>query len=254
MTSHVYTRLRQICVATLDLKGDTQKLESILGAPVCHSSQLDEFGLENTMFAVGGSFIELVAPTRKNTAVHRFIAANEGRGGYMAIFDCENTTRFRMTASKNNIRVIVDQQRPGADLLQLNPKDTGVTMLEFDHHKKSKDRLGAYEWAGEDWQQNLVADIEVQSIEMACQNPAKKHQDWSKLFDISENNNVSNIQLDYGAIDFSELKTGTRDYFKSVTLSSKNSPKYLQRAKANGFSLSDDSFEFCGIIWKLHAT
>ncbi|WP_025898792.1 VOC family protein [Sneathiella glossodoripedis] len=251
MTDKKYTRLRQICVATLDLERDTNIFSNILDVRPCHRSSLNEFGLENSMFALGGSFIELVAPTRDNTAVHRFLSSSKGLGGYMAIFDCENTNRYRNSAQNMGIRVIVDQQREKADLLQLNPKDTGVTMLEFDHHKNGLDRFSEYDWAGDNWQENLQRDIEITAIEMACDHPIDKCSQWQNLFNVQQSNSDTSISLDYGVIHFTKRSTGSKDYFKAATLKTDEKFRYMKNAKSQPVEQTPNGFKLCGVEWIL---
>lgn len=244
-----YTRFRQVCVASLAFDQDVGTLTRILGKNPCHTSKLEQFGLENALFAVGGSFIEIVAPIKTQTAVHRFIHSTNGIGGYMAIFDCEDVARFRKNATESNIRIIADQHREKADLLQLSPKDTGITMLEFDHHDGSSNRLGSYEWAGSHWQKNLVRDVDIVEISMACADPKIKIANWCRLFEQPTSTERNFIELDHGTVQF-ELNSATgRDYFKSVTLKSRNKDLYVNRAREQGLEVQNNCFEFCGVKW-----
>jgi hypothetical protein len=44
------------------------------------------FGLTNAVFAVGDTFVEVVAPTQPDTTAGRYLKRRGGDGGYMAIF------------------------------------------------------------------------------------------------------------------------------------------------------------------------
>ncbi|MBL4908337.1 MAG: hypothetical protein JKX94_12855, partial [Sneathiella sp.] len=176
MPYNSYVRLRQVCFATLDIRKDETALSRILGLKPCHTSILDHFGLENSMFAVNGTFIELVAPTRENTAVHRFLEKNQGVGGYMAIFDCDDVSLRKAAGKKLGIHPVFERSDGSADLLQLNPKQTGATLLEFDHHRNGEDLLGHYEWAGENWKKGVNTDLtrDMVSVTMICADPKSR--------------------------------------------------------------------------------
>ncbi|OYU99157.1 MAG: hypothetical protein CFE45_13940 [Burkholderiales bacterium PBB5] len=85
-----YLRLRQICLVAPQLAPAVATVEAVLGLPVCYRDpNVAKFGLENALFALGSSFLEIVAPLPgvADTAAERFIARSGGQGGYMLIFD-----------------------------------------------------------------------------------------------------------------------------------------------------------------------
>ena len=250
MTANHYIRFRQICVATLELERDISLFAEILNVLPCHRSRLDHFGLENAMFAIGGSFIELVAPTQDQTAVHRFLNRSQGRGGYMAIFDCDDVQRQKSLAQSQNISIVFERSTPEAELLQLNPKDTGVTMLEFDHHTGGEDRLCAYEWAGRDWQKHLNSDVDIAEVTMTCRDPELIHTKWSPLFPSMFPSDRNNIELTHGTIRFvTDQQQSPNDYFSAVRLITHDPETYLARAKGAGLEISDGKFNLCGVDW-----
>ena len=64
-----YLRLRQVCLVAHDLAKETARIKSLLGLEECHRDiNVAKYGLENVLFPVGSSFIEIVAPTRPGTA------------------------------------------------------------------------------------------------------------------------------------------------------------------------------------------
>jgi len=249
MTANPYIRFRQICVATLELEQDITLFTKILGVPPCHRSRLDHFGLENAMFAIGGSFIELVAPTQDETAVHRFLNRNQGLGGYMAIFDCDDVKRHKSLAQNRNISIVYERSTPEADLLQLSPKDTGVTMLEFDHHTGGEDRLSAYEWAGENWQKHLNPDLDITEVTMTCRDPELTHSKWGSLFPSMVQSDQNTIKLTHGTIRFTQGLQSAHEYFSAVRLKTDHPESYLKRAKDVGLNIRDNKFSLCGVDW-----
>ncbi len=249
MTATPYIRFRQICVATLDLEKDVTLFTQILGVPPCHRSRLDHFGLENAMFAIGGSFIELVAPTQAETAVHRFLKRSQGLGGYMAIFDCDDVAKQKSRAQSQDIAIIFERSTPEADLLQLSPKDTGITMLEFDHHTGGENRLHAYEWAGHNWQKHLNSDLDITEITMTCADPDGICSKWAPLFNAAVHSDQNHITLTHGEIQFAQGRQTTHDHFSAVKLKTDHPDLYLERAKEAGLEVPGEKFRLCGVDW-----
>ncbi len=247
-----FTRLRQVCLATLNLKQEEAALSQILGLEPCHRSQLDDFGLENSLFAINGSFIELVAPTRDETAVHRFLSKNEGVGGYMAIFDCHDVQDKKAAAAKADIHPVLERSGDKADLLQLNPKQTGITLLEFDHHYGGDDLLGHYEWAGENWQDKIITELtrDMVSVTMSCANPEARALQWSPLFGkapSAKGSGFVELSLDHGTVCFVRNHRSKTDHFSSLTLTVSCPDTVLANALSQGYFVTGNSFSYCGI-------
>lgn len=258
MTPPDYVRLRQICLATTDIKQAEHDLSRLLGLNVCHRSQLDNFGLENIMYAVNGTFIEVVAPIVEKTTVHRFLAKNEGRGGYMAIFDCSNVARHKTLAEAAGVDPIFERYNEKADLLQLNPKQTGATMMEFDHHYGGDDRLGHYEWAGDAWQQHLNTDVtsDILGIEFTSPKAAKRAELWAKLCDKPVHAGeigIQDIQLDYGVLTFRQNSGNPQEMLTTVNMTVKNRSQVLKTAKELGCAGTENSFDCCGVTFRLQS-
>ena len=255
MSSKAFTRLRQVCLATLDIKKHQNAFQRIFEIEPCHESWLEEFGLENALFPVGGTFIELVAPIQENTAVHRFLARSKGTGGYMAIFDCDDLNRKRSIAEKLSIPLVYSKEADGASLIQLSPRATGLTLLEFDQHKNGEDRFGSYEWAGPGWQERVNQELveDVLGFEFHCADPLSKASSWSELFEtpiVFEENENAALKLEYGELRFRPNDTDHLECFSAIEIKTPKKEEILARAKTEGYPVSEDRFQFCGIDLK----
>src|SRR5215218_8177474 len=101
-----YLRLRQVCVVAPELEPAVDAVRHVFGLEVCHRDPgVAKYGLENALFVFGDAFLEIVAPTREQTAAGRFLERSGGRGGYMAIFDCSDPLRRRERAQAMGVRV-----------------------------------------------------------------------------------------------------------------------------------------------------
>ncbi|MEH6545314.1 MAG: VOC family protein [Sneathiella sp.] len=258
MTPPDYVRLRQICLATTDIKQAEHDLSRLLGLDVCHRSQLENFGLENIMFAVNGTFLEVVAPVTEKTTVHRFLAKNQGRGGYMAIFDCSDVAKHKALAETAGVDPIFERYNEKADLLQLNPKQTGATMVEFDHHYGGDDRLGRYEWAGDYWQDHLSTDVtsDILGIEFCSPKSAMRAKLWATLCNKplqSGEAGIQDIKLDYGVLTFRQNTKGPQEMLTTINMTVKNRSQVLKTAKELDCPVTDNSFDCCGVTFRLQS-
>ena len=84
-------RLRQICLVAPQLEPVIGDIAGIMGLDVCYrDGNVAKYGLENALLPVDTILLEVVAPFQPGTAAGRFIDKTGGRGGYMAIFCCDD--------------------------------------------------------------------------------------------------------------------------------------------------------------------
>jgi hypothetical protein len=198
-----WLRLRQVCLVATDLAREAARIEQALGLAECYRDpNVAKYGLENVLFPVGGSFIEIVSPTQPGTAAGRFLERHGGRHGYMVILDCDDPERRGQHAQALGIR-LASQIRHGSYLgVQLHPKDTGAAMIEFNRTEGGEDPMGPYAPAGPDWQRAVRTDVSrsLRAIEIECPDPDAFAARWGKLLERPVRSSA--IALDDGEIRF----------------------------------------------------
>src|SRR5215510_12072014 len=128
-----YLRLRQICLVAPALPPAVRCFEQVFGLAVCfRDPNVAQYGLENVLFPIGASFLEIVAPIRPGTAAGRFLERSEGRGAYMVIFDCSDPDRRAAHAQSLGVRIASTHTYEGFRGFQLHPRDCRAAMLELD--------------------------------------------------------------------------------------------------------------------------
>src|ERR1700755_50199 len=86
-----YMRLRQICLVAPQLAPVIPDIAGIMGLEVCYrDGNVAKYGLVNALLPVDTILLEVVAPFQPGTAAGRCIEESGGRGGYMAIFCCDD--------------------------------------------------------------------------------------------------------------------------------------------------------------------
>jgi hypothetical protein len=202
-----FLRLRQVCLVAADLEREAALVKSSLGLEECHRDlNVAKYGLENVLFPVGTSFIEIVSPTRQGTAAGRFLERHGGRYGYMVILDCDDPGKWRAHAGFLGVRVANVIRHGDYFGVQLHPKDTGAAILEFNSTVGGRDPMGPYAPAGPAWQA-AIRDTVVRrllSVEIECPDPGGLAARWGELLQkrVQEQSEGFRIPLDAGAIDF----------------------------------------------------
>src|SRR3974390_2762556 len=119
-----YLRLRQICLVAPQLEPVIADIGAIMGLSVCYrDGNVAKYGLVNALLPVDTILLEVVTPFREGTAAGRFLDKTGGRGGYMAIFCCDDPDARGQHAEDIGVRtpnVIDPAPYPG---VQLHPRD-----------------------------------------------------------------------------------------------------------------------------------
>jgi hypothetical protein len=233
-----YLRLRQICLVAADLKREAARIKESLGLEECYRDpNVAKYGLENALFPVGSSFIEIVSPTRPGTTAGRFLERHGGRHGYMVILDCDDPERYRRRAESLGIRVANVIRHEGYTGIQLHPKDTGAAMIEFNRTEGGEEPLGPYAPAGPDWQRAIRKDVarSLRAVEIECPDPAGLSARWGALFEKPVTDRYR-IPLDSGEIRFLP-GTGPEPVFAGAELEASKSA----------------TVELCGVRFRLNS-
>ena len=181
-----YMRLRQICLVAPQLAPVIADISTIMGLDVCYrDGNVAKYGLENALLPVDTILLEVVAPFQPGpgTAAGRFIEKTGGRGGYMAIFACEDPDTRGAKANAMGVRtanVITHAPYHG---VQLHPRDCRAAFIEFNHTDGSDDILGPYPPAGPDWQKSIRKDttLALTEVEMQSPEPEALAAHWGKI-------------------------------------------------------------------------
>lgn len=132
-TTPLLTGIDHVAVAVRDLDVAIRWHLEALGAHVVHREEVERDGVEEALLEVGGSFVQLLTPTRGGSPVERFLASR-GEGlhhlGYR-VTDCAAALRQAVAAGA----VAVDEApRPGSrgtTVAFLHPKAAFGTLVEL---------------------------------------------------------------------------------------------------------------------------
>jgi catechol 2,3-dioxygenase-like lactoylglutathione lyase family enzyme len=124
------------------------ELRSAFGWPEpFHDPGVGQFGLTNAVFAVGDTFVEVVAPVQPGTTAGRYLGRRGGDGGYMAIFQVPDLAAARRRLSGLGIRVVWTADLPDMAATHLHPKDVPGAIVSLDWASPPE----SWRWAGPSW-------------------------------------------------------------------------------------------------------
>ena len=251
-----YLRLRQICLVAPQLEPAISDIAGIMGLKVCYrDGNVAKYGLENALLPVDTILLEVVAPFQPGTAAGRFLEKTGGRGGYMAIFCCDDPDARGGHANKIGVRVANVIDHAPYHGVQLHPRDCRAAFIEFNHTDGSDDILGAYPPAGPDWQKSIARDATqaLTEVEMQGPDPADLAEHWGKIIGIAVSKNAGGdpeLKLPNASFVF---RKGDNEIMSGLTFKVANISNVREAARAKGHAVSGDSFALCGVTFNLVA-
>jgi hypothetical protein len=249
-----YLRLRQICLVAPQLEPVISDIAGIMGLEVCYrDGNVEKYGLVNALLPVDTILLEVVAPFRDGTAAGRFLDKTAGRGGYMAIFACEDPDARGKLANQMGVRtanVITHAPYHG---LQLHPRDCRAAFIEFNHTEGTDDILGAYPPAGPDWQRSIRTDVTqaLTGVEMQSPEPQCLAEHWSRIIGIAvskQDDGTPELKLPNGSFRFVE---GDKEIMSGLDFRVANVAAVCNAARARGFDVSGNAFPLGGVTFSL---
>jgi Glyoxalase-like domain len=251
-----YLRLRQICLAAPQLEPAISDIANILGLRVCYrDGNVAKYGLENALLPVDTILLEVVAPFQAGTAAGRFLEKTGGRGGYMAIFCCDDPDARGKYAETIGVRIANVIGHSPYRGVQLHPRDCRAAFIEFNHTDGSDDILGPYPPAGPDWQTSIRNDVTLAltGVEMQSPEPQALAEHWGRIIEMPVSANASGeAELKLPNCSFAFVK-GESEIMSGLTFRVGDIAKVLDAAKARGRAVSGNSFELGGVTFRVAA-
>src|SRR5271165_5769704 len=176
-------RLRQAVLVAAELEPVASALRAglSLGEPF-RDPGVGEFGLQNAVFALGDCFLEVISPTRPDTAAGRYLARHGGDGGYMVIFDLEDLEGARARAEESGIRVVWRIDLPDISSTHLHPADMDGAIVSIDRSVP----YGSWRWGGPQWTGRVGSGAagRLSSITVAVEEPAAVAARWGHVLGV----------------------------------------------------------------------
>jgi hypothetical protein len=201
-------RIRQIVLAARDLAATVAQCQEALGLEVVYRDpEVAKFGLENALLRVGDQFLEIISPTRPDTAAGRHLDRH-GDSAYMLILQTDDLDRERRRFDKLGVRVVWESNYPNMRAAHLHPKDIGAAIVSVDEATPPS----SWRWAGPDWQRDLTRDQgrRIVGATIAAREPAEMARRWSQVLDLeaSARDGRWSAPIRDGALEFVAVANG----------------------------------------------
>lgn len=176
-------RLRQAVLVAHELEPVAGALQAALGiGEPFRDPGVGEFGLENAVFAVGDCFLEVISPTRADTAAGRYMSRHGGDGGYMAIFDLQDLDGARSRALELGVRVVWQIDLPDISGTHLHPADMRGAIVSLDQSRP----YGSWRWGGPPWTAQIgpAGPGRLAGITVAVSDPPAVAARWGQVLGV----------------------------------------------------------------------
>lgn len=203
-------RLRQVALAAADCDATAGQLKETFGWPEpFHDPGVGRFGLTNAVFAVGDTFVEVVAPVEPGTTAGRYLERRGGDSGYMAIFQLPDLAAARQRVADSGVRVVWTADLADIAGTHLHPKDVPGAIVSLDW----ADPPESWRWAGPEWTGGAPrhAPGGVSGITIEVADPADAAARWASVLGLTfvDEGGTAAVQLEHARQDLRFVQAGS---------------------------------------------
>lgn len=244
-------RIRQVVVAARELETTLAQLVSVLGVRVCYRDPaVAKFGLENALMVIGDQILEVVSPTKDDTAAGRHLARH-GDSGYMLIFQTDDLARDRVRLDALGVRIVWQASHDDISAIHLHPRDIGGAIVSIDQPVPPE----SWRWAGPDWPayRNQRGAQRVTAATINARDPVALAARWAQVLGLppaTSSPGGLSLELTDGRLDF---VAGNAEVIAGYTLTMPDPTGALAKARELGLPVDGDVVKLCGTRFSLSA-
>jgi Glyoxalase-like domain len=170
-------RLRQAVLAARDLDAVTGELSDRLRLREPFADPgVAHFGLQNAVFCLGDTFLEVVSPVRDDTAAGRLIDRRGGDCGYMTMFQLDDLDAARERARSLGVREVFEVELDDMREVHLHPADMRGAIVSLSQPAPPE----AWRWGGPEWDARSVPLL-VAGATVAVADPEAVGARWERV-------------------------------------------------------------------------
>ncbi len=127
------TAIDHVGIAVADLEEAVEHYRRTLGVKPILRERVTDQGVEEVLFAAGGSFIQLLGALAPDTPVGRFLASN-GPGVHHVAYRVTDITAMLDQLRREQVRLIDEVPRPGSRntlIAFVHPRSMGGVLVEL---------------------------------------------------------------------------------------------------------------------------
>jgi hypothetical protein len=183
MTENQWAELRQVGFATLNHSAAVRTATELLElGPGFDDPLLAAMHLADFTAPIGpDTYVEVLAPTIPDHSIARWLGRVGGSSGWVLSTQVPTLDGVKERAAEHGVRIAVETQAMGHDIVQLHPLDVGV-LLELDAF------LPRGEWFWDDMPAAKAAHAsrsakadDIVAVDVAVQDPAAMAATWAAI-------------------------------------------------------------------------
>jgi methylmalonyl-CoA/ethylmalonyl-CoA epimerase len=127
------TQIDHVGIAVSDLREAVERYRRTFGIEPVHRERIDDQGVEEVLFAVGESFVQLLGALGPDTPVGRFLG-QRGPGVHHVAYRVASVADALEHLRAEGVGLIDEAPRPGSrgtTIAFVHPKDTGGVLVEL---------------------------------------------------------------------------------------------------------------------------
>jgi hypothetical protein len=161
-------------IAASDLRAVSTRLhdELALNQPFCDPA-VGMFGLENRVFALSDTFLELVSPARPDTAAGRWLQRRGEDCGYMLMFEVDDLSAARARAGRRRVREVFEVELEDIAEVHLHPADMHGAIVALTAPRPP----GSWRWGGPGWRER-ACPLSIHGATIATRDPELTNELW----------------------------------------------------------------------------
>ena len=243
-------KLRQVALVAERLAPVREQLFGLLGLTSDFADPgVGEFGLHNSVMAIGNTFLEVVAPKGPGTAAGRLLERRGGDGGYMVLLQVDEIEFYAAQTESLGIRKIWEIDRADARAFHVHPRDIGAAIVSFDQMIPPE----SWAWAGPGWQDRRATNVAgITAVDIQGEDPAVLAATWSSVLnrDCYYSRGKSVITLDEGLVNVVPITDERGEGVCAVEFEVSNKSAIEKQAAVLGLEIKGNEVEICGTCFR----
>jgi methylmalonyl-CoA/ethylmalonyl-CoA epimerase len=129
----VLGKIEHVAIAVSDLEQAIEHYTKVWGLTLEHREVVEDQGVEEAMFSLGESYIQLLAPLNPNTTVGKFIE-RKGEGLHHIAYEVEDLEASLDALSASGVKLIDEKPRAGSRgtrIAFVHPKSNRGLLVEL---------------------------------------------------------------------------------------------------------------------------
>jgi hypothetical protein len=204
-TADQWAELRQVGLAALDHQAAVRAATELLElGPGFGDPMLETWHLVDFTAPIGpDTYLEILAPTTPDHSIARWLGRVGGASGWVLATQVPSLDGVAERAARHGVRIAVQTQAMGRNIVQLHPLDVGV-LLELDEF------LPRDAWFWDDLEANRAAQASrgtkvdnIVAVDVATRDPAALAATWAAIIGLEPPALVTTGAADGAEIAFS---------------------------------------------------